>query len=371
MKDITTITRTIEVNNPVAIKEAIKDMWRDSFAPGDEWLDMYFNNVYRPEDVVFMTAADDDDVIASSLLLQRYMLYFHSMPVPMGYISGATTLPEYRERGYMKDLMKRALEEAYDRGDAIVSLIPASRSLYFYYDKLGFSTVFYIDEERYTALHHFAYDGKYSTVDASSSKEVFRTVDELLRENDNVVLHSYDDFQNILQDVILDGGQTIALRDENTGQIAAVVMAVANNDSVTVRELIARTPDAANAALEYIRNQYPDKPMTVIVRPGNRNVPVHARGMARIVNTRKLLEAYAARYPKLKMNIRVYDSVLPQNSHIYIIDRGEAVINDGFGGNIDLDVTQEVLLSILCSDKRIGTIFNMPTARPYISMMMD
>ena len=62
---------------------------------------------------------------------------------------------------------------------------------------------------------------------------------------------------------------------------------------------------------------------------------------------------------------------LVSGPHIYVIDRGEVIINDGFGGKIDIDVTQEVLLSILSSDKPIGEIFNLPTARPYISMMMD
>lgn len=371
MKDITTITKTINTVGQQEMKEAIKDMWRDSFAPREQWLDMYFSKVYRPDDVVSMTATDDDDVIASSLLLQRYMLYFHAMPVPMGYISGATTLREYRDRGYMKDLVKLALEQSYDRGDAMVTLIPASRSLYSYYEKQGFTTVFYVDEERYTALHHFLYKGKYTAVDPVADKDVYRTVDELLRERDNVVLHTYEDFQNILNDVILDGGHTVVLRDDNSGRIASIALAVPGEEGVTVHELLARTPDASNAALEYVRNLFPEKPMIVIVRPGDRKIPLHARGMARVINTKKLLEAYAARYPKLRQNIRVYDSILPQNSHIYIIDRGEVVINDGFGGNIDLDVTQEVLLSILCSEKRIGEIFGIPTDRLYMSMMMD
>ncbi|MDE6832080.1 MAG: hypothetical protein K2J07_05045 [Muribaculaceae bacterium] len=116
---------------------------------------------------------------------------------------------------------------------------------------------------------------------------------------------------------------------------------------------------------------YPGLPMTIVMPAGRRSVPIHARGMARIINARKLLSAYAARYPKMKMAIRLYDSMIPQNNHIYVIDGGQAVINDGFGGKIDLDVTQEVLLSILSSDAPIGEIFNMPTARPYISMMMD
>ncbi|MDE6086606.1 MAG: GNAT family N-acetyltransferase [Muribaculaceae bacterium] len=365
---------TIEkrVNEDVIItKEQIKDMWRESFSPREEWLDMYFNNVYKPEEAITMIASDDDEIIASSLLLQRYMYYFHQMPIPVGYISGATTRSEYRDRGYMSELMRDAMNIAYDRGDVLMTLIPADRSLYFYYDKLGFGTIFYVDEARYTAMHHFEYSGKYRMINAEDNHEVFRAVDSMLRNQDNVMLHSYGDFQNILRDVTMDGGRSIVMVDDNTSEIVAFALAVPGENSLTVRELLYTGLDARNAALETLRRIYVEQPITVLLRPGERNIPIHARGMGRIINVKKLLETYASRYPEIKQTIKVYDAILPQNSHIYVIDRGEVIINDGFGGKIDIDVTQEVLLSILSSDKPIGEIFNLPTARPYISMMMD
>ena len=370
MKHITTYENNA-TEDAVMVKEQIKDMWRESFAPKEGWLDMYFDNVYKPEEAVFLTAGDDDDIIASSLILQRYMYYFHQNPIPVAYVSGATTREEYRKRGYMNELMRDAMTMAYERGDALMTLIPANRSLYFYYDKLGFSTIFYVDKARYTSMHRFEYSGKYRMIEAAGNHEVFRAVDSMLREQDNVMLHTYDDFQNILRDVALDGGRALAFVDENSSEIAAFALAVPGDDRLIVRELLYTNLDARNAALETLRQVYVDRPITVVSRPGNRNIPMHARGMGRIINAKKLLEAYASRYPEIKQSIKVYDPIRPQNSHIYMIERGEVLINDGFGGKVDLDVTQEVLLSILSSEKRIGEIFNLPTARPYISMMMD
>lgn len=358
--------------NDDEMKETVRQLWRESFKVDERWLDMYFDRVYRQEDLLTLTAGDDDDVVASALLLQHYTFYFHSIPLPMGYISGALTRRQYRDRGYMRQLMRDALELSYDRGDALIALIPASRRLFGYYDKLGFSTVFYIDEERYTEKHRFEYEGSYDAVDPSGSHEVYAAVDRMLRMRDNVVLHGYDDFQNILADVTLDGGHSIVLRDNNTGEIAAVALVVpSDDDRITVRELLAMNGDARMAALEYARRLYEGRPMTVIAPPDTRSIPVHARGMARIINVRKVLSAYASRYPRIRQTIRIYDSLLPENSHIYIIDRGEMIVNDGFGGKIDLDVTPEILLSILCSDAPVGDIFELPTARPYISMMLD
>lgn len=365
-----TINTTTQLSGKALCNE-IKEMWRETFDVTPEWLDMYFNKVYRQADLMTLTAGDDDDVIASSLLLQRYNMYFHSTPIPVGYISGAATRRRYRDRGYMKQLMQESMQASYNRGDVLLTLIPADRHLYFYYDRLGFSTVFYIDEERYTEKHRFPHEGRYDIVNPADNHDVFQFVDEMLRKRDNVILHDYNDFQNVIADTLLDGGSVSALRNHTTGEIESLVIAAPGDDRVTVRELLYKTDDARNAALDHVRTLNPGRPMTVVSPAGSRNIPLHARGMARIINARKLLAAYAARYPKLHLAIKLYDPMLPQNNHIYIIDRGEVVINDGFGGKIDLDVTQEILLSILCSDAPIGEIFDMPTARPYISMMMD
>lgn len=349
----------------------IKQMWRDVFTVSDDWLDMYFKRVYHQADLRMLTASDDDDLIASSLILQRYNMYFHSMPIPVGYISGAATRKQYRDRGYMRQLMHDAIFSSYVRGDVLLTLIPASRNLYFYYDRLGFATVFYVDEERFTEKHEFVFEGNYEQVEPKESHDVYQFMDSKLKERDNVVLHSYIDFQNVIADAEIDGGRVIALKDANDGKIAALAIAAPDKDRLTVRELLYISDDARNAVLSRVMRVFPGLPLTVVMPAGSRSVPIHARGMARIVNARKLLSAYASRYPKMKMVIKLYDSLLPQNNHIYVIDGGQAIINDGFGGKIDLDVTQEVLLSILSSDASIGEIFKMPTARPYISMMMD
>ncbi|MDE6802128.1 MAG: GNAT family N-acetyltransferase [Muribaculaceae bacterium] len=372
MDDTMILERTQQKNQSgESLRKEIKNMWKEVFDTTDEWLDMYFKRVYSQADLLTLTASDDDDEIVSSLLLQRYNMYFHSMPIAVGYISGAATRKQYRDRGYMKQLMHDAIVRSYDRGDVLLTLIPANRSLYFYYDRLGFSTVFYVDEERYTEKHEFAYDGIYESVEAKENHDVYQFMDEKLKELDNVILHSYIDFQNIIADAEADGGRVFALKDADEGKIAALAIAAPSDERLTVRELLYASEDARNAVLTRVMRAYPGLPMTIVMPAGRRSVPIHARGMARIINARKLLSAYAARYPKMKMAIRLYDSMIPQNNHIYVIDGGQAVINDGFGGKIDLDVTQEVLLSILSSDAPIGEIFNMPTARPYISMMMD
>ena len=103
----------------------------------------------------------------------------------------------------------------------------------------------------------------------------------------------------------------------------------------------------------------------------NSLLPIESRGMARLINVGRMLKSFASAYPSLKTNMRVTDPILHENSHIYFIDNGSCTVNDGYMGRLDLDVTIDVLTSIIFSSEKVGNIFGLPTRRPYMSLMLD
>lgn len=355
----------MKANDPL---HEVRNIWSECFHDSPEWMEMYFSKVCNAEDALILT---ENNIAVSSMMLIRYSMNFHGKTIPVGYIAGAATRRRYRGQGNMSRLMKTALHRAYGRGDILVTLIPASRRLYFYYDRFGFATVFYVDEERYTALHSFAYEGDYSLCENMLDDDIYEAFNLMTLARNCSIIHTRQDYENIIDDTIIDGGTAIALRDNVSGKVAATAWGALNDGRLVIRELTAVSDDARQAAMAEMQRRYPNMPITLTAPPDNRRIPIHARGMARIVNATRLLENYAAVYPDLSMAIRIYDPLIAENCHTYIIDRGSAVINDGFGGKIDIDVTVEVLTSILFSQQQIGEIFNMPTARPYISLMMD
>lgn len=355
----------MKANDPL---HEVRNIWSECFHDTPEWMEMYFSKVCNAEDAMILT---EDNIAVSSMMLIRYSMNFHGKTIPVGYIAGAATRRRYRGQGNMSRLMKTALYRAYERGDILVTLIPASRRLYFYYDRFGFATVFYVDEERYTALHNFAYEGDYSLCDNMLDDDIYEAFNLMTLTRNCSIMHTRQDYENIIDDTIISGGTAIALRDNATGKVAATAWGALNDGRLVIHELTAVSDDARQAAMAQMQKQYPNMPITLTAPPDNRRIPMHARGMARIVNATRLLENYAEAYPDISMAIRIYDPLIAENSHTYIIDRGTTVINDGFGGKIDIDVTVEVLTSILFSQQQIGEIFNMPTSRPYISLMMD
>lgn len=271
----------------------------------------------------------------------------------------------------MTELMSQALRQSYKRGDVVCTLIPANDGLYRFYENLGFSPAFHINLERYSSAHTFTPSGQYTATDASSADGAYTLFQEMMMQRPCCIQHSREQWQHILKDISIDGGCAYILSDAD-GNEAAVVFAIpVDNTSVRITDVLARDSDARLGALSLIRKKYGNLPIEVY---GYFDAPQGIdtiRGSMRIINVYMLLRSLAASYPELKANIKVYDPILGQNSHIYTIDRGFAVINDGYMGALDYDVDIEVLTSMVFGNNVTRKILDFPATRPFISLMLD
>lgn len=130
------------ISNPSA--DEARALWHECFpSDPDVFLDLYFNEVYRPENTLLLRDETTGLNVAHIQCLP-YKIYWHGMELSAGYISGACTLPEYRGRGLMRDLMNKAFDLMRSRGDVLSFLIPAEPWLYdFYRRKAGYETTFF------------------------------------------------------------------------------------------------------------------------------------------------------------------------------------------------------------------------------------
>lgn len=351
-------------------KQEIKKIYRESFSDTAEYVEMYFDRVYDEREALVCLA--ENGMVASSLLLQRYKMTFGKETVDIGYIAAAATRRQFRDRGYMKRLVADALAAAKERGDLFVTLIPAAPWLFDYYARFGFSTVFYIEEQRYTSIHRFVFDGDYVSDGDIDSDEVYEAFDRMMRSRPNCVLHSRRDFSNIIADNRLDRGAAVVIRGASTGEVAAIAFGVMREDSLVVKDLLARDADAAGAALDALSRHFPHVSVTVVGLPDdNTLLPIESRAMARMTDVLGVLKSIARQNRQLKMTVRVSDDMISDNNHIYFIDNGTCTINDGFRGQLDLDVTVDVMTAIVFSSEKVGRIFSLPTHRPFISLMLD
>lgn len=348
-------------------KEEIKRIWTECFNDSKEFVEMFFNRVYRESDALTL---EKGGKIVSNLLLQPYSMLFQGAEVTTGYIYGAATRRAARGNGYMSELMVTALNTALERGYMTCSLIPAHDWLYFYYDRFDFSTVYYYDPQRFTSLHAFTSTGQYTQVEDPYLPEVYEAFHSFEMQRKCTVLHSQRDFLNILDDLSHDNGSFVALKD-NDNNVVAIGCAAPADGRLLVKELLGRDEDARNAVLAVLRNEYPDMPVSVYTPADSNGRKPYSRGMARIVNAPLCLGVIAAAHPKLKLKIKVTDNLLPYNSHTYIIKEGLCTIDDDYSGRLDFDIDADTLNKVVFSSAKIGDILDFPSERPYMSLMLD
>lgn len=349
-------------------KDDIRHIWTECFDDTEQWVAWWFDRVY--DDSQAMTVEVDGKTL-SSLLLQQYRFAFHGTDVSAGYISGAATRRSARGRGHMSALMVRALMASRERGDMLCALIPAQDYLYFFYDRFGFSTVFYVDKQRFTSRHLFAGRGDYREVTDCFAPEVWEAMERMERMRGDGVIHSRRDFLNIIDDLRHDPqGRFTAMADDN-GMICSMAWAVRYSDMVEVKELLAVDESAAQAALRSLRKSFPNEPFRLLAPAQGQHRRLYSRGMGRIVNVELCLQAVAAADSDWRAVMRVTDRLLPENSHTYRCGGGRVTVDDSYSGHLDFDIPVEVLNCLVFSDAAVGDITGFPSRRAHMALMID
>ncbi len=159
----------------------LKAIWKECFGDEEAYIDFFFSNQMRAAH----TFENQQIYMESSHIFENQLVYMESnRPVSMltmipgtlvleegnrkiYYIYGVGTTKKYRGRGYAAGLLKRAYSLAKKENAALV-LVPASESLYAYYKKLGFETVFYQNKRSFT----FSDDTENTNLPMSSIREV-------------------------------------------------------------------------------------------------------------------------------------------------------------------------------------------------------
>ena len=117
-------------------KQTIISIWQTSF-PEDsqEFVDMYFADKYKTENtLVYM----QDNTLVSCLQMLPYNMLYYNQICCLSYISGASTLPYYQNKGIMGKLLSQSFLEMKNRGDVFSILIPQEHWLIAFYQKYGY-----------------------------------------------------------------------------------------------------------------------------------------------------------------------------------------------------------------------------------------
>jgi predicted acetyltransferase len=269
------------------MKDQVIALWKMSFDDPDDFTRFYFDRVYREENV--LTLCENGNVI-SALQMRPYEMSYCGTTLPVAYVCDVCTLPSERGKGRMSRLMRQALDVMRERGYTLTTLIPASEGLFHLYERFGYATAF-----DHSSEVHFAEDTppelpfcRMVSCRQLPTETAFAYYDFKQRERPCALLHSAADWEILLQDCRLVGGDAwLALwHDIPVG----VALAAPNEGMLQVRELVCDDPDISYTLVQHILAQSGCDTAFVCRSP----ILSTARpyGMARVLDRERMTDLY-------------------------------------------------------------------------------
>lgn len=170
------------------------DMWKSVFGDSDDYMNIYFRDKYKNENTLLYMVGDK---AVASLQMLSYDFTFHGVEIPIIYLSGLCTLPEFRGNGYMKMLILRSYEVASERGVPLMVLVPQESWLLNFYDKYGFAQTFDESAKELPSLKNILEINK-GNIEAS-----YKDFDSHFRNQDMTVQKTLSDFMSIEEEAAL------------------------------------------------------------------------------------------------------------------------------------------------------------------------
>lgn len=356
------------------IKNETRILWDKCFSEEDKrFVDFYFEKRYNEEDNIFI---ERDGKVVSALQLISYPFSYYGKTIGCAYISGACTDPDYRSQGLMNELIIKSLNKANNNGACFAALIPASESLFNYYEGCNFVPTFDYSKIHLKKSLQSTINSQQSVsvivFDHESDPELFYQVYEYfnakMRSRNCCIQHNEYDLRVITDDLeLFDNHLLIAKYGDD---ICGLAFCYLRNDEIFIKDIFAESGPILSDLITAAANTFKNESINIIIPP----VPgqkTHRLGMARLIDAETMLRLYAISHPKLKIEISLVDSILPQNNGTYYINNGILEKKDSIGSDVIYieELTQALLGYHTDSLPEKLKVFNIQTA--FMSLMLD
>ncbi len=172
----------------------VREMWKTVFGDPDDYMEVYFRHKYRDETTLLYM---EGDKAVASLQMLPYRFTFCETEIPVIYLAGVSTLPEYRRKGYVRQLLIKSFEEAERKDVPLMLLVPQEEWLLRFYDRYGFAQTFDAGTKALPSLKVLL--EKYP----DDLYAAFREFNALFRQKDMTVQKSFDDFRAMVEEAAL------------------------------------------------------------------------------------------------------------------------------------------------------------------------
>ena len=128
----------------------LKTLWKLSFDDSDAFIDLFFNTVYKKENM--LTIENEEGTPVSMTYLYTFDVKIQGKKSRWMYLYALSTHPQYRNIGYAEQLINEAKNRAKIE-EKTLFLVPGNEKLREYYKKRGFCDTFYRYKTQINKIH--------------------------------------------------------------------------------------------------------------------------------------------------------------------------------------------------------------------------
>lgn len=309
--------------NQLEVLQQTRHLWKTCFGDSEAFMDIYFSKKFTSTSN--LTRQVGRQVVAAAQVFP-YTLCLNDERVPVGYISGLATLPEYRGQGHAAQILHEAHRRLSDARALFSFLIPGNEDLRNYYRNSrngAYETVAYRKETTFNICEATT-EEIICTPMKENDSEIYAFYVQQLSKEPAALLPSASDFSAAIEVCRWEHGE-IWLAHRN-GKIVGWMMVVPEGENCQVVRDIRATDPATTAALLRqcltAMNETPD----VVWRQAVPSTTSQARpyAMARVVNVPLFLRTMGQKHLPSGTIIEVADDeAIPENNGRYVVDHGE------------------------------------------------
>lgn len=213
-------------------EQELKRLWQTCFADDINYIDLFFEDHYSSsQSLVYM----QNGKVVSMLFLLSANLCFNKESHKAQYIYAACTHPDYRKKGYMRELIEFAVEHGGLSGTKYTLLTPASKKLYDYYSQQGFKHFFKRKASIFTR-NELSRVGVFSSKCFTIRPEEIIAIQKKAFANNTYVSWGKSSVEHAIRDLYYWSGRVVGIKTPNNENIGYAFCQYEGN-SLTVSEL--------------------------------------------------------------------------------------------------------------------------------------
>lgn len=183
-------------------KQNTRELYEEVFSEDSKsFVDYYYEEKLKDNQIY---AVEEDGKLQAMLHLNPYELMVNGSKKDVNYIVAVATRENYRKRGFMSELLKKALRDMYADGETFTFLMPASENIYLPFD---FRTVCEQNREYYNAADCANADAVIADAKAEDAGEMAEYMEEKLAKRYQVYAkRSGAYYERLIKEYASDGG---------------------------------------------------------------------------------------------------------------------------------------------------------------------